>query len=279
MRPPVLLTIVIPTRDRPEQLSRVLFSLGELSGTVEIIVVDDASLPQNSRRNRGLCTRLDGCRYEYLPTPRGASAARNRGFMRGGGAYIWFLDDDDYLTPRTVRDVLCKVELRSDERILLLPRMIVQHGALMRLDVPADEPDKWDRYRRVGIEVTTSCAVFPRDVLLRLQGWDESLPALQDTDLFLRAARIASFALVETEPVRVDVSAPARITNSFARSQIGKFKFLRKHWRILPPRRRLRYLVQIVGCSPLFRSLRAQRRYEEMRRRCFPMDPSPATRH
>lgn len=259
----LLLTFVIPTKDRPEHLGRALRSVGVLDEAAEIIVVDDGSKPESGRRNRNLCARFPGCRYESLHEPRGASAARNVGLKVSGGRFVWFLDDDDYLTPGAVRDVLRAAAMGYDDHVLLLPRLVVRQGIPIRLDVPVDEHNKWDRYRRTGIEVTTSCAVFPRRVLLQLHGWDESLPALQDTDLLLRAAGIASFTLLRTEPVRVDVGAPARITNSFARSQVGKLKFLRKHWRILPRSRRLRYLVQIIGCSPLFRSLRQRRRYDQ----------------
>jgi glycosyltransferase involved in cell wall biosynthesis len=260
------LSIIIPTKNRPDHLRRALRPLAADPST-EIIVVDDGSTCDNARRNRSLCKEVPGCRYHRLVASRGASAARNHGFALTRGAYVWFMDDDDFATPRTVRDVLDAVMERSGKEILLMPRTIVLDDTPIRLDFPANDPDKFERYRRIGIEVTTSCALFPRTIIARLHGWDEALLALQDTDLFLRAAQIAKFACLPTDPVRVDVSAPARITHAFVHSQIGKLQFLRKHWRILPTRRRLLYLAQIVGCSPLLRAPRARWQLARARRR------------
>jgi hypothetical protein len=50
--------------------------------------------------------------------------------------------------------------------------------------------------------------LFPRAILTALGGWDETLLALQDTDLLLRAAAITTFARLRAEPVRVDTARP-----------------------------------------------------------------------
>jgi hypothetical protein len=133
------------------------------------------------------------------------------------------------------------------------------------LDIPAEEEDKFERCRRFGLEVTTSCAVFSRDVISQVGGWDESLYAMQDTDLFLRVAEVAVFRCLKTEPVCVDVGMPTRITFSFRKSQLGKLQFLRKHWRVLPARRKLRFVLSFVLCAPLVRRFRLKRRLAAVR--------------
>jgi hypothetical protein len=170
---------------------------------------------------------------------------------------VWFVDDDDYPGRETVRDVLRAIsapELAG--KVLLLPRSKVLNGTQIHLDMPTQEQNKFDRYRRYGIEVTTSCAVFPREVVSGVGGWDESLRALQDTDLFLRVSKMATFHSLETEPVCIDVGEPTRITFAFKRSQVGKLQFLRKHWDVLPFTRKLRFIFSVLGCAPLTRNLR-----------------------
>lgn len=251
------LSVVIPTKNRSRQLKRALEPFHGADGPLEVIVVDDGSDDPHRNENRNTCRQLHHCRYVSLSVGKGASVARNEGLRLSRGSSIWFLDDDDYTSRSTLKEILAAVT-RNSQHVTLIPRMIVHDGTPLRIDFPADEPDKWQRYRRWGVEVTTSCAVFPKILLERLEGWDESLPALQDTDLFLRAARIAKFRVLDTEPVRVDVASPARITNSFLRSQVGKWRFLRKHWTVLPGRRRLSYLAQIAVCSPLWRAFRVR---------------------
>lgn len=62
-------SVVVPTRDRPELLERCLAALGQQTISVEVVVVEDA----------------DG---------RGPAWARNEGVRRAGGEVICFTDDD-----------------------------------------------------------------------------------------------------------------------------------------------------------------------------------------
>lgn len=96
MRPPVL-TIVIPTANRPQLLPRAIESaLQSAPGEdVEVIVVPNG--PDRSwiavKDAMGSC---EAVRWEPIPTPH-ANAARNHGLRISRGEYIRFLDDDDYL--------------------------------------------------------------------------------------------------------------------------------------------------------------------------------------
>lgn len=262
------LSIIIPTKDRPGLLSRALRALGNSAIGLEIFVVDDGSTPENASQNRSVCRASDNCDYVCFSRSRGAPTARNHGLAASRGAYVWFMDDDDYASPRTVDDVLQSIRTcPAPNEVLLLPRSRILDGTRIHLDIPAEEANKFERHRRFGIEVTTSCAVFSRDVISKIGGWDESLCALQDADLFLRAAGVAVFRCLKTEPVCVDVGHATRITFSFSKSQLGKLQFLRKHWRILPARRKLRLALSVVFCAPLTRKLRLRRRLAAVRAR------------
>jgi hypothetical protein len=247
-------------------LRRALDPFPQVDTPLEVIVVDDGSTAANAESNRLACQHLLGCRYVLLNRSRGAAAARNHGFRLSRGAYVWFMDDDDYATAQTVADVLQAISTRTGSEILLMPRETLLGGRVIGLTFPGDEADKFERYRRIGTEVTTSCALFPRSILVGLDGWDETLSALQDTDLLLRAAEITTFASIRTEPVRVDTGAPDRITYAVFASLIGKARFLRKHWRRLPVSRRLGYVAQILVCTPLMRAVMRQWKLATIRR-------------
>jgi glycosyltransferase involved in cell wall biosynthesis len=104
------LSVIIPTRNRPKLLARILMTLTreieryDLADRVEIVVVDDGSvppvadaLPDQSRTTGELALKM-----VRNSEQRGASAARNTGVDHSVGEVLVFIDDDivpaeDYL--------------------------------------------------------------------------------------------------------------------------------------------------------------------------------------
>lgn len=84
-------SVVVPTKDRPEQLARCLHSLQDLSQRpYEILVVDNAL---SSDATRQLVAQIPDIQYILEPQP-GASKARNTGIDHATGDIIAFIDDD-----------------------------------------------------------------------------------------------------------------------------------------------------------------------------------------
>jgi GT2 family glycosyltransferase len=84
-------SVVICTRDRPDDVERCLSSLGRGSRTAdEIIVVDNAPATTATRH---VVESFPGVRYLLEPKP-GLSAARNTGVRAAAGEIIAFTDDD-----------------------------------------------------------------------------------------------------------------------------------------------------------------------------------------
>lgn len=91
------LTVVIPTRDRPESLSRTLASLARQSDPgFEVLVVDnslDGAVARTLVDFNGLRMR---CCHEPAP---GASRARNRGLAEVRSELVAWIDDDEVADP------------------------------------------------------------------------------------------------------------------------------------------------------------------------------------
>jgi mycofactocin system glycosyltransferase len=89
--PPTLtadaVTAVIPVRDRPEQLQRLLTALGPL----DCLIVDDGS--SDPARTREVAEGA-GARILTLPTNRGPAAARNAGLALVRSPLVAFVDSD-----------------------------------------------------------------------------------------------------------------------------------------------------------------------------------------
>lgn len=89
-------SVVICTRDRPEQLAQCLRSLQNLSQpTHQILVVDNAP---TSDATRQLVAQMPDIQYVLEPRP-GLSVARNTGIRHSTGDIIAFTDDDVIVHP------------------------------------------------------------------------------------------------------------------------------------------------------------------------------------
>ena len=94
-----LISIVIPTQNRPDLLDEALFSVtSQTLAPTEIIVVDDGSLPPvdalKLRRKHGETVVV--LRNE---SARGLAFSRNLGVEAATGDYVVHLDDDDMFAP------------------------------------------------------------------------------------------------------------------------------------------------------------------------------------
>lgn len=90
-----LISIIIPTHNRPELLSEAIDSVAlQNINNIEIIVIDDCSTPPVDEQllidRFGKYIRV--IRHQY---PKGGAAAKNTGIESAQGKYIAFLDDDD----------------------------------------------------------------------------------------------------------------------------------------------------------------------------------------
>lgn len=100
------LSIVIPTRDRPEDLSELLNSIAtQDKAPLEIIIVDDSS----SGSSRSIVTSFSkifnsiNCVLKYVKgTSEGLPSARNLGIAASEGDAVFFLDDDTILYPNII---------------------------------------------------------------------------------------------------------------------------------------------------------------------------------
>ncbi|WOI54046.1 glycosyltransferase family 2 protein [Parvularcula sp. LCG005] len=92
-------SVVICTRDRPDELARCLASLPQQTLVPdEIIVVDNASVTDETRQ----VAQAAGVRYVREDRP-GLDIARNTGAKSATGDFVAYTDDDVILTPNWLR--------------------------------------------------------------------------------------------------------------------------------------------------------------------------------
>jgi GT2 family glycosyltransferase len=88
-----LVSVVVCTRDHPEQFERTMDSVLDISyPNFELIVIDNA--PSNDAVEQLVKERDDARVHYFLEPVAGLSRARNRGLLEADGEFIAFTDDD-----------------------------------------------------------------------------------------------------------------------------------------------------------------------------------------
>jgi glycosyltransferase involved in cell wall biosynthesis len=182
-----LVSVVIPCYNQAHFLGEALESvLAQGYGQIEIFVVDDGS-SDNTRR---VTERYPEVRYRRQEN-RGAAAARNAGIAETQGEFLVFLDADDRLLPWAVETgVGALLETRAIACAVGACRDIGPGGeALEAPDQALVHRDHYLALLKSCFILSGSSVVFSRWCLEAVGGFDQSYPAGDDYDLYLRIAR------------------------------------------------------------------------------------------
>lgn len=98
-----LISIIVPVYNVAPYLDRCLSSLSaQTYRRLEIIAIDGASTDGGGECCDRWAEREPRLQVVYLPQNRGLSAARNEGVRRAAGAYLSFVDSDDWVEPSLI---------------------------------------------------------------------------------------------------------------------------------------------------------------------------------
>lgn len=113
MSAPPLVTVVIPTYNRPDFLEKTLESiLAQTYRDLEVIVISNGV----SAVNEGVVRRMGDLRIIYADQENsgGPSSPRNHGIRLAKGKYIAFCDDDDLWMPHKIEKQVAAMEAQPD---------------------------------------------------------------------------------------------------------------------------------------------------------------------
>lgn len=200
-----LVSVVLPTRNRARWLGRAIESvLRQTLVDLELIVVDDGSEDETAAVLARYAAADARIGIERVEKPGGAAAARNAGIARAKGRFVAFIDDDVVWAPTKLERQLRQLDAVTAPGLAYCAFIRFDAGgARRRIGSAAAAGDRARSALLRGNVIDTSCAVVRRDLLIRIGGFDERLPRLQDWDLWLRLAEATSF-VYDPEPL-VDV--------------------------------------------------------------------------
>lgn len=195
---PDRLAVVIPTYNRGRSLRRCLDSVcAQTRLPDEIIVVDDGSTDNSTV---GLVNLYPKIRVIHQPN-RGVSAARNAGIRASQSDWIAFLDSDDVWLDTKCEKQLTALRLNPEYRICHTQEQWIYKGTPKPVPSAYNKKEGWifsDCLPRCAISPST--AILHRELLQSVGMFDESLPACEDYDLWLRISSTHPVLLVD-EPL------------------------------------------------------------------------------
>lgn len=213
---PPTVSVVIPTHNRPELMTRAVRSViaQQWDGPIDIVVVFDASevfVPEVDLPTTCTLRVMENLRS------RGLAGARNTGIEAATGSWVAFLDDDDVWQPGKLRAQFARLA-EGPEAIMCVTGMSVDNGrGIVERPLPHREITLPELIRdRVAAVHSSSFLVLREELMGRLGLVDEDLPRSfgEDYDLLIRASRLAPIAAV-TQP---QITATWKGQSLFARN-------------------------------------------------------------
>lgn len=229
-------TVIIPIYNREKFIERSVKSALELSQVGEILLIDDGS----SDNSFAVCQELthQNPKVKLLTHPnkanRGVSASRNLGIAHANFEFISFLDSDDYFqSHRFKKDEFVFMNNEEVNVSYSLSQVLSEDGET-RLYGSFENTTKLfskDQFYELSLKKEMilghiSSVTFRKSLFKKLNIWfDERLSIHEDTELWIRIARITFFYPSELENP-VSIYFQHRLNTISLRSKISEVKFI-----------------------------------------------------
>lgn len=227
-----LVSVVIPTYDRPTYLRRAVESVVEQTyDEIELVVVDDN--PTTPAREAVRDVPLDSLTNVEFVRDRdheNAAAARNTGVEVAAGEYVAFLDDDDRWYPEKLATQIATFQRTSDDVGLVYSgaELLYDRGDRTISIPPAVEGDMTKVLLRRNVVGSMSVVVVQRNVAAATP-FDERFPSWEDLVWYIDLSRRCSFERIPEPLVEYEHSSPGRLSEDLERERRSRDLFLEKY--------------------------------------------------
>lgn len=177
------ISVVIPTWNRASTLGRAVDSvLTQTRPVHEVIVVDDGSTDETENILAQFSTVKT-----IVQANAGVSAARNAGIRAANGDWIALLDSDDEWLPKKIEQQTQAIKDNPLTRICHCDEIWIRNGVRVNAKHKHRKYGGWIYPHCLPLcAISPSAAMLRRDVFDTVGWFDESLPACEDYDYWLR---------------------------------------------------------------------------------------------
>jgi glycosyltransferase involved in cell wall biosynthesis len=227
----MLVSIYIPTRDRRVLLEEAVKSVVRQTYTnIEIIVSDDGSVDDTPEYLEQLKKSESRLVVVSSTQPSGAPRARNRAILISSGDFVTGLDDDDkFSEDRIERFVEEWAKIEGESVSCLFSQSVLVDGQKSAITTDRKASVTFsDMFKHNFVGNQIFC---PKQHLIDVGLFDESMPAWQDLDLFIRILKCFGPARLLDEPTYIyDVSlGRQRISRNEDRIRLACERLIEKY--------------------------------------------------
>jgi glycosyltransferase involved in cell wall biosynthesis len=180
----VKVSVIVPTFNRSAFVKEAVASVLAQNGVaMEVIVVDDGSTDGTSDVLESYGAAIRCLKRSH----GGVSAARNTGILAAGGEWLAFLDSDDLWRPGKLAAQFDYFSRNPEMKICQTDEIWIRNG--LRLNPKLYHQKPQGHCFPLLLErclVSPSAVIIHRDLFDEVGLFDESLPACEDYDLWLR---------------------------------------------------------------------------------------------
>ncbi len=193
------ITVIIPTFNRKDLCKRAVASaLNQTYHDYELIVVDDGSTDGTSADVLFKRTPDLHCRCIHQKINTGVSAARNTGVSESRGKWVAFLDSDDQWHPEKLAKQATWIQSHPEYNIVQTKEVWIRRGK--RVNPPKTHEKIAGHIFRESLKrcmITPSSVMIKKEFFLDAGKFNESMPACEDYDLWLRITLHHPIGLVD----------------------------------------------------------------------------------
>ena len=228
-----LISVYMPTYNRAQMACRAIDSvLAQTYPNIELIVVDDASKDDTFAVLSERYASDVRVRILRQTEGQGACAARNRAIEVANGEFVTGLDDDDEFLPQRLSQLYAAYD---DRYSCVCSAYLWDYGSFTKTLFAQRQTVNLSNL--LDLHTLSNQALVKRERMLQLGGFDVSLAAFQDYDMWVRVVAAFGPALRLAEAsYRVHVGhEQGRITNSPKRLDAHQ-QFVAKHRSLMSER-------------------------------------------
>lgn len=181
---PAKISVIIPAFNRAKLLRRALDSVfAQTEKPHQVCVVDDGSSDNTAEIVQQHYPEVI---YIYQPN-QGVSSARNKGVQATTGEWVAFLDNDDEWLPDKLAQQSALLRQNPEAKLVHCEENWIRNGIRVNQKTKHRKSggDIFERCLALCV-VSPSAVLIARDLLQDLGGFDETLPACEDYDLWLK---------------------------------------------------------------------------------------------
>jgi glycosyltransferase involved in cell wall biosynthesis len=205
----VEVSVVITTFNRPDYLEKAIRTvINQTFKDLEILIVDGA----NSKNNKDVVEQFNDRRILYVPVEsyavnypsyKGIQHSRNVGCKKAIGEYIAMLDDDDTWTEDKLEKQMKIFERDAKNTVgLVISYTLVFNEEMRVIEKTKNLPTYSELLKSFNLS-TTSAFLIRRDILSKIEYWNEELRGMHEYDIALKIAKEGYEIVVIPEPLMI----------------------------------------------------------------------------